>query len=139
MSADFELTWQPDDTDIRALARGLNEHAELNIGEDGFRPLAVFLRDADDGIEAGILAYLNWNWLQISLLWVDEHLRDESVGSLLMEKVESVGREEGCTHAHVSTFSFQAKTFYETLGYEIFATLEDYPPGHSRHFLKKAL
>jgi hypothetical protein len=38
-----------------------------------------------------------------------------------------------------NTYDFQALLFYERLGYEQFAALEDYPPGHSRHFLKKRL
>ena len=25
---------------------------------------------------------------------------------------------------------FEARPFYEKLGYQLFATLEDYPPGH---------
>jgi endonuclease/exonuclease/phosphatase (EEP) superfamily protein YafD len=39
----------------------------------------------------------------------------------------------------VLTFSFQARPFYEKFGYEVFATLEDYPPGHRKYFLRKAL
>ncbi len=56
-----------------------------------------------------------------------------------MEKLETTGREKGCVWAHVDTFSFQARGFYESLGYKVFATLDDYPPGHSRHYLKKRL
>jgi len=45
----------------------------------------------------------------------------------------------GCTHAHLDTYSFEARPFYEKLGYELFATLEDYPPGCCKYFLKKTL
>jgi hypothetical protein len=37
----------------------------------------------------------------------------------------------------LDTFSFQARPFYEKLGYEVFGQLEDYPRGHSRYFLQK--
>ncbi len=33
----------------------------------------------------------------------------------------------------------QAPGFYERLGYTIFGTLEDYPPGHSRFFFRKTV
>ncbi len=33
-------------------------------------------------------------------------------------------------------FIIQARGFYEPLGYTVFGTFEDYPPGHSRFFLK---
>jgi hypothetical protein len=39
----------------------------------------------------------------------------------------------------LSTFSFQARPFYEKLGYEVFATLEDCPVGHCEYFLRKQL
>jgi hypothetical protein len=38
----------------------------------------------------------------------------------------------------VHTYSFQARGFYERLGYAVFGTLDDYPPGQSRIFLHKA-
>jgi len=37
------------------------------------------------------------------------------------------------------TFDFQARGFYERLGYEAFAELQDFPRGHSRFFMKKTL
>jgi hypothetical protein len=39
----------------------------------------------------------------------------------------------------LDTFSFQAREFHERLGYTVFGTITDCPPGHSRFFLKKAL
>ena len=40
---------------------------------------------------------------------------------------------------HLSTHSFQARPFYEKLGYEIVGEIRDNPAGHSLFFLKKAL
>jgi hypothetical protein len=40
--------------------------------------------------------------------------------------------------AWLDTFSFQARGFYEKLGYEEFGQL-DYPPDHHRHFMRKRL
>jgi hypothetical protein len=39
----------------------------------------------------------------------------------------------------LSTFGFQARPFYEKMGYEVFATLEDCPVGHCEYFLRKQL
>jgi uncharacterized protein (DUF924 family) len=39
----------------------------------------------------------------------------------------------------LETTSFEARPFYEKRGYEVFATLDDYPPGHSKFFLRKRL
>jgi hypothetical protein len=35
--------------------------------------------------------------------------------------------------------TFQARGFYEQIGYVAFGELENYPQGQSRHFLRKAL
>jgi len=39
----------------------------------------------------------------------------------------------------LETASFEARPFYEKLGYEVFAALEDYPPGHTKFYLRKRL
>jgi hypothetical protein len=44
-----------------------------------------------------------------------------------------------CKHIDLDTFSFQARPFYEKNGYTVFATLDNCPEGHSKHFLKKDL
>jgi hypothetical protein len=44
-----------------------------------------------------------------------------------------------CTDVSLDTFEFQARPFYEKLGYTIFGTLEGYPPGYRQYFLTKHL
>jgi len=139
MSYEFSITREPTEAETSQLGQGLNRHAIENLQQDGFDPVAVFVRNEDGEIVGGVSAYLNWNWLQVSLLWVDSSLRGRGFGKQLMEKIEALSREHGCVNVHVDTFSFQARAFYESTGYVIFATLDDYPPGHSRHYLRKAL
>lgn len=56
-----------------------------------------------------------------------------------MLRAEDEGRLRGCIGVYLDTFDFQARPFYEKLGFTVFGTLEDYPPGHRRFFLKKRL
>lgn len=53
--------------------------------------------------------------------------------------IESEAAKLGCKYAHLDTYSFEARPFYEKHGYTLFATLGNYPEGHSKHFLKKTL
>jgi len=84
-------------------------------------------------------ALVNWSWLQVSLVWLDEPRRRAGLGSRLLAALEAAAIERGCTQAHLDTFSYQARPFYERHGYRVFATLEDYPTGQQRFFMRKSL
>ena len=121
------------------MGNGLTKHALPTTGTAGFLPLAVFARDASGVLVGGISATVNWNWLQINLVWLSDDLRHRGLGSKLLTMIESAGRERGCAMAHLDTFSYQARPFYERHGYEVFATLDNYPPGQQRFYMRKAL
>jgi catechol 2,3-dioxygenase-like lactoylglutathione lyase family enzyme len=129
----------PDITDLRVLGEGLTEHALPVVGHPGFAPVAVLARDVDGTVVGGIAAMINWEWLSINLVWVEESLRGTGLGHELLGRIEEVGRQRGCKRAHLDTFSYQARPFYERHGYELFATLDDYPTGQQRFFLRKSL
>ena len=66
-------------------------------------------------------------------------IRGQGLGSKLMLQAENEAALRGCHSAWLDTHKFQARGFYEKLGYEIFGELSDYPTGYSRYFMKKAL
>ena len=125
--------------DRRVISNGLTQHALPITLAPGFEPLAVFARDRDRTILAGVIGTVNWNWLHVNLVWVSETLRRTGLGRRLMAEIECVAVERGCTHAHLDTFSYQARPFYERLGYRVFGVLDDYPPGQKRFFMEKRL
>lgn len=133
------LDEQPEDRLVAQLERGLDEHALPVTRTRGFVRVAMYLRDGDGRTRGGVVAYVNWNWLFIDTLWVEESLRGQGAGSRLLLAIEEYGLGRGCTSSHLDTFTFQARPFYERHGYVVFATLDDYPPGHSRFFLRKSL
>ena len=138
---DLVLTVETDPVpaDVAALAAGLTEHALPVTGRRGFEPIAVFVRDADGCLIGGVQGLINWNWLHVALLWVSAERRRAGLGSRLLQAIERAAAERGCRWAHLDTFSYQARPFYERHGYEVFAVLDDYPPGERRFYLKKRL
>jgi hypothetical protein len=56
-----------------------------------------------------------------------------------MKKAESEARKLGIRNVVLNSFSFQAPNFYPKLGYREFGRLKDFPAGHFRSFLTKAL
>jgi GNAT superfamily N-acetyltransferase len=129
----------PSDDAVRALEAGLRDHGVPVTGTPGFDPIGVFARDASGRVVAGASGRINWNWLHIGLVWVSPALRGQGAGRQVIAAIERAARDRGCTHVHLDTFSYQARPFYEKLGYQLFGVLEDYPPGHRRFFLRKTL
>jgi len=66
-------------------------------------------------------------------------LRRAGVGRELMRRAESEAVARGCRGSYVDTFHFQARGFYEKLGYAIFGRLDDMPSGGARYYLSKNL
>ena len=129
----------PDSEDIEILAQGLTAHAAPYAQQPGFQSIAAFLRDETGKLAGGAWGYINWNWLSVGLVWLPEDLRGNGYGKQLLLALEDIARARGCAYAHLDTFSYQARPFYKKLGYEVFATLENYPPGQRRFFMKKNL
>lgn len=129
----------PKHEDIEALAHGLDAHALPHTQVPGFQSIGVFMRDDNDNLAGGVWGYINWNWLFVGLVWLSQDIRGGGYGKRLMMTLEEEARKRGCQFAHLDTFSYQARPFYESLGYEVFATLDNYPPGHQRFFMKKTL
>jgi ribosomal protein S18 acetylase RimI-like enzyme len=110
---------------------------DINAEPENWRPLGVVVRDPNGTVGGGLVGYTHWRWLFITHLWVAEVLRGRGYGRAIMRLAEREAIRRGCRHAHLDTFDFQARGFYEGLGYEVFGVLDDYPAGHTRYFLRK--
>jgi ribosomal protein S18 acetylase RimI-like enzyme len=101
--------------------------------------LTLVLRDDAGRIVGGAIGETNWGWLHVTVLAVSQDLRGRGWGSRLMREMERLALDRGCHHAWVDTFSFQARPFYERLGFKVFGTLPNYPGEQERYFLSKPL
>lgn len=101
-------------------------------------PLEILIRDADGTVLGGLHGASAYDWLIVELVFVPEQLRGQGVGSSLLARAEQAARARGCVGVWLDTFSFQARGFYEQLGYVVFGTIENHPVGGERYFLKKA-
>ena len=140
LGSGYRLTAEdaPADADVDVLPHGLEAYNESQWPQHPpWRPMAIFLREGTR-IAAGLAGDTYCGWLFVKYLWVSDGLRGRGVGRELMARAETLARDRGCHSAWLDTFSFQARGFYEKLGYEEFGKL-DYPPGHSRHFMRKSL
>jgi ribosomal protein S18 acetylase RimI-like enzyme len=129
---------QPSFADREAIDNALEEFNRPYLHDPTFGRIALFVRDEDGAIVAGLDASHYAGWLYVNNLWIDPELRGIGIGRHLLGEAERLAAERGCHSVWLDTFSFQAPEFYRRLGYEVFGTL-DYPPDHRRYFLKKPL
>lgn len=123
----------------KVLAKGLTDY---NIAEGGPYMASQFIvsvRDAKGAVRGGFWVELYYESAFLKWAWVDEKLRRKALGRALMVQAEAESRRRGAKNLWLDTFSFQARPFYEKLGYKLFGTLELGRPELKRYWLSKDL
>ena len=138
---ELQVAFEPyaDQTQKDIIVNGVDYHNIAATGHAAYYPVGFYLRDARAEVLGGLLGEIWGGWLQIKHLWIAAPARRHGHGTRLLERAESFARARGCVGATVETHSFQARPFYERLGYAVFGTLDGYPPGHVKFFLRKEL
>jgi len=77
--------------------------------------------------------------MYIGWLVVKEKYKGQGIGSNLMQKMEKVAKEQNIYSIHLGTTGFQARKFYEKLGYKIFLIKENDPKGYNTYSMAKKL
>lgn len=77
--------------------------------------------------------------IMLDMMWVDESLRGQSVGSRMLLAALEAGRAQGCLRAATETLDCQALGFYRKLGFENYAYCPSPVPGLGLHFLQMRL
>jgi GNAT superfamily N-acetyltransferase len=129
----------PSDADREAVLAPLRAYNVSRAGDPRIRPVAVLLTDERGDRVGGLWGRCAYNWLFVELLAVPEAHRGGTYGTALMEQAEQIARANGCIGIWLDTYEFQARGFYEKLGFEVFGTLDDHPVGQKRFFLRKHL
>lgn len=138
MESDVRIDSKVSEADETAVVRGLLAFNEAWIGPSNEQPVRLVARD-ELGVVGGLLGQTRWSWLYVAKLWVHERGRGQGIGTQLLMVAEELARTRGCTNASLDTFEYQARPFYEKLGYQLFGTLEGYPPGYRQFYLRKRL
>ncbi|GAA2475268.1 GNAT family N-acetyltransferase [Streptomyces gobitricini] len=100
--------------------------------------LSVRATDDTTGEITGGLTGWTWGGLcGVGMLWVRDDQRGTGLGTRLMRAAEEEARRRGCDRVIVSSFSFQAPSFYRRLGYVETGRSEGVPGGNvDVHFYK---
>jgi GNAT superfamily N-acetyltransferase len=141
MNPTITLTDKPEPAQVKALHSLLLSfnNAASGYAYDG-RPLVIAVTHPESGeVLGGLFGGTAYGYLHVDMLIVPESLRGAGLGSRLMQQAEDEAVRRGCEGSYLDTFDFQARGFYERIGYTVFGQIEDMPPGHTRFFLRKSL
>lgn len=129
----------PTDAERDAVVGPLRTHNLRHAGDPATRPVAVMLTDETGRHVGGLWAKCGYGWMFVELLAVPEAHRGKDYGTALMQEAERIARTHDCVGMWLDTYEFQARGFYEKLGFEVFGVLDDHPPGQKHFFLRKRL
>jgi len=110
------LVEEPDDATAQIVRQGLGAYNQQQ-GEIGYAKVQVIARDEGGVICGGAIGYAAWGELYIDILWVDERVRGQGIGSRLMALAEAEAVRLKCHRIHLGTMSSQAPHFYPKIGY----------------------
>ena len=124
----------------KIITNGFSRHTEVLSAPPFFKERLNWLAYNDTQQLVGALtADLLWDWLYIDELWVDENCRGLGLGKNLMQQAEAYAHAHQLSGVWLWTQSWQAESFYLSLGYQEFARFPDFPKGHARIGFRKIL
>lgn len=134
---ELEIVQEPTADDRAAVLAPLVAYNQKHVPSADTQLVAILIRDDEGQAIGGLWGKILMDWLFIELLAVPESLRGKGTGSQLIEAAEKLAIERGCVGSWLDTFAFQARPFYERLGYTVFGEIADHPRGSKRYFLMK--
>lgn len=127
----------PDAEDLYKLRQSIAVYNHAYTGIAKTFDFAVIAYDNTGAIFAGAYGEVEWDWCFIDTVWIHPDYRYQGWGRQLMASVENYNVEWGISNLFLTTTSFQARPFYEKLGYYQWAQLPDRPRGYDYYYLAK--
>lgn len=128
-----------DETVADEIAARLAAFNEASVNRPPRQCFQVTLRDKAGTLVGGITAAIQFDVMRIDDVFVDEAARRGGWGARLMAACEAEAVRRGARLACVTTFSWQARPFYEKQGYRAFAELPYNRGEHHLYWLQKTL
>lgn len=99
---------------------------------------AAFAYDAQGNVVGGVYGEYDWGWLMVDTVWVADDVRGQGIGRACLLALEAHVYSLGVPSVYLVTADFQARPFYEKLGYHVFGVNQNRPVGHELYFLAKS-
>jgi len=129
----------PDPADLALLEDRVAAAAIAAAGLGDDEEFAIFARDDDGRVVAGISGIVWGGCCELQAMWVDEPRRGRGLARDLMAAAEVEAARRGCALVQFRAYDLLAPGLYERLGYETVGVLEGCPVGSSARWFRKDL
>lgn len=115
------------------------EEYKSNFNEQVMKDTVTYVAYDNDVFAGGVLFEIYEDSIYVDLLAVNKEYRGNNVGTELMMYVEAYAKEKEIQNLDLGTTQFQARAFYEKLGYKVVFTRQNFPKGFECYTLIKKL
>ena len=138
-ASELVINTEPTPDQVQYLEDRIYEFNSRATGITDGEWLAIFVKDENGRIVAGICGSTWGGCLEIRQFWVEEARRHQGLGTRLLAAAEEEAHRRGCRQILLMTFTFQAPAFYIKHGFEVIAVVDDHPRGHKNLLLRRCL
>ena len=133
----IEVKENPTQFENDVIEKNLYAFNDIFFGEP--YDFSVFLRDKENKIQGGIIAQIRpkLQLLYLDYIWIDPAFRNKGFGTKVVHLAEKIAKGKGCKTSEVETLDFQAKKFYQKLGYNQFGVVGKYMGSCDYIFMRK--
>lgn len=135
----MKLALEKDENDevLKALMAGMKAFNAAAVPDLPSHKIVAAIRDDAGTPVGGVIGRLAGDSVYMEVVYTADAVRGTGLGRRMMRMVEDEAKRLGAREAWLYTMSFQAKPFYEKLGYSQFAELKWL--NGARHFMRKDL
>lgn len=138
MDVKFEKDEEVYDFLTQAIRNYNNAHSPMHKAsrKEDYEQHIVITESDKEKLIAGLTARMYWEMIYLDKLYVDQAYRHQGWGMKLLKQLIDIAREKQVNYILLTTYSFQARGFYERAGFELVGAIEDYPPGESLYTMR---
>ncbi len=123
-----------------AILDELMEYNKSQVGAYERKPFSIYIKDTYGKVIAGLtgVALVNYDCL-VNIVAVDPAHRRQGYGRQIFSALDTFATEQKCTNIRLETADFQARGFYEKMGYQMVAEIPRSFLGHTSFVMQKKL
>lgn len=122
-----------------AVDGGLHAHNLSHAPLGHVQSLVCAALDDEHRTLGGVIGRTWGECAEVEQVWVQEGHRRSGLGQTLMQHFEQEALRRGVRRIYLSTFSFQARGFYEKLGYQVVWEVPGFTPEISKFMMQREL